>query len=249
VTADELEQAALSGWIADSEPLGGWTLRSANGFSGRANSCLAVGDPGVGYQRAAQVIIDYFTERDLEPRAQVIAGSPAEQALNDLGWQQTYVVTTVMAQPLAGLLGDHPRNPLVEISSELTDQWWQAFLQYRPVADHRVSDDESARRILAGVPPVGLAAIRSSAGKIAAVGRGHVSGEWLGLAALWTDPDHRRNGMATMIITELGHWAARYGARNVYLQVAKQNTGAIAAYARLGFAPHHDYVYLRPAVG
>jgi ribosomal protein S18 acetylase RimI-like enzyme len=210
---------------------------------------LAVGDPGVGYQQAAQLIIDYFTERGLEPRAQVVVGSPAEQALAGLGWQQTYVITTVMAQPLAGLLGDHPRNPLVEISTELTDQWWQAFLQYRPGADHRALDDQAARRILAGAPPVGLAAIRSTTGMITAVGRGHVSGEWLGLAALWTDPDHRRNGMATMIITELGHWAARYGARNVYLQVAKQNTGAIAAYSRLGFAPHHDYAYLKPAAG
>ncbi len=241
VSADELELAARASWIADSEPLGNWTLRSGNGFSGRANSCLAVGNPGMAYAQAAQLIIDYFTERGLEPRAQVIAGSEAEQALRELGWQQTYVITTVMAQPLVGLLGDHPRNPRVEINTDLTNEWWQSYLQYRPVPDHQV-----ARRILAGNPPVGLASIRSSTGVISALGRGHVGGDWLGLAALWTDPDHRRNGMATMIMRELGHWAARYAARSVYLQVAKENTGAIAAYSGLGFEPHHDYLYLKP---
>ena len=28
------------------EPLGEWTLRAGGGFTGRANSCHAVGDPG-----------------------------------------------------------------------------------------------------------------------------------------------------------------------------------------------------------
>jgi hypothetical protein len=41
-----LERRALPGWLALHEPLGEWTLRAAGGFTGRANSCLAVGDPG-----------------------------------------------------------------------------------------------------------------------------------------------------------------------------------------------------------
>jgi RimJ/RimL family protein N-acetyltransferase len=240
-TADELETAAAPGWIADHEPLGAWLLRSGNGFTGRANSCLAVGDPGVPYHRAAKIIVDFYTGLGLPPRVQTVTGGPVDRALRDLGWVETYVATTVMTSTLAGLLGDHPRNPQVKINSELTEDWWQSYLQYREVGDHQV-----ARRILGGPQPVGLAEIRDD-DVIVSLGRGQVSDEWLGLAGLWTRPDHRRRGLATMIMIELGHWAARLGARNVYLQVDQQNAGAIAAYASLGFVRHHDYCYLSPS--
>ena len=48
VTIAELEAVAAQGWRAPEEaPLGGWLLRAAEGFTGRANSALAVGDPGL----------------------------------------------------------------------------------------------------------------------------------------------------------------------------------------------------------
>ena len=239
-TPDELERATAVGWIADHEPLGDWLLRSGNGFTGRANSCLALGDPGLPYEQAITIIIDFYTGLGLEPRVQTVAGGPVEQRLRDLGWVDTYVRTTVMTQTLSGLIGDHRRNPEVEIDSTLTEDWWQAYLNYRPVNDHEVG-----RRILSGPPPVGLAAIRAD-GVIVSLGRGQVSNEWLGVAGLWTAPDHRRQGLATMIMIELGHWSARLGARNAYLQVETTNSGAIAAYESLGFVRHHDYLYLKP---
>lgn len=239
-TADELERAAAAGWIADREPLGSWLLRSAGGFTNRANSCLAVGDPGLPYDQAAEMIIDFYSRVGLEPRAQVINGSAADQALRDLGWAPTGIETVVMTSALSGLIGDHRRDPRVRLSDDLADDWWRAFLEYRPVGDHEV-----ARRILTGPPPVALAGVRMD-GAVASLGRGQVSNEWLGIAGLWTRPERRRRGLATMIMIELGHWAARLGARNVFLQVETGNTGAIAAYESLGFRPHHEYLYLRP---
>ena len=47
-----------AGWPTH-EPLGEWTLRSAGGFTGRANSCLAVGDPGLPIADAADRIVAY----------------------------------------------------------------------------------------------------------------------------------------------------------------------------------------------
>ena len=48
----------------------------------------------------------------------------------------------------------------------------------------------------------------------------------------------------------LGHWAARRGARNVYLQVASENADAVRAYEAMGFRFHHRYGYLAaPARG
>ena len=44
----ELEVLAANGWRApEEERLRGWLLRAAQGFTGRANSALAAGDPGI----------------------------------------------------------------------------------------------------------------------------------------------------------------------------------------------------------
>ena len=79
-----------------------------------------------------------------------------------------------------------------------------------------------------------------------AIARGHLSGAWLGVAAVWTRPDQRGRGSAAAVMTALGHWAARQGARYCYVQVDQGNQAAQAAYARLGFVRHHSYLYLAP---
>jgi GNAT superfamily N-acetyltransferase len=105
--------------------------------------------------------------------------------------------------------------------------------------------------ILEGHPPRAFAAVTAHEphdhSEFVAIARGHVNEDWLGLAAIWTRPDHRRRGVATAMITALGHWAARQGARYVYIQMATVNEPALAAYGKLGFVHHHSYVYLAPA--
>src|SRR5919112_5745293 len=58
-TEEDLERYALPAWLGISEPLGQWTLRAAGGFTARANSCLAVGDPGMPISAAAAQIITF----------------------------------------------------------------------------------------------------------------------------------------------------------------------------------------------
>jgi GNAT superfamily N-acetyltransferase len=97
--------------------------------------------------------------------------------------------------------------------------------------------------ILDGNPP---RAFGSAGEEIFAISRGHLSGDWLGLASIWTHPDHRRQGWAARLSVALGHWAARRGARYAYLQVDVDNQPALRAYERLGFTRHHGYLYLAP---
>jgi len=72
-------------------PLGEWSLRHQAAVEGRlvkrANSCLAVGDPGVALDRAAEAIVAFYAERDRRPLAQVEADSDVERALRGLGWR------------------------------------------------------------------------------------------------------------------------------------------------------------------
>src|SRR6187200_1027771 len=89
ISAHEVQQHALRGWLAWHEPLGDWTLRAGGGFTGRANSCHAVGDPGVSMPEAVERIIAFAIDHEIPALSQVIEGSPEEDALRDLGWVDT----------------------------------------------------------------------------------------------------------------------------------------------------------------
>src|SRR6266705_4661080 len=66
VSIGELEAVAARGWRAPEEaPLGGWLLRAAEGFTGRANSALAVGDPGMPLAAATAKVSDWYRARGL----------------------------------------------------------------------------------------------------------------------------------------------------------------------------------------
>ena len=104
----EVERHALPGWLADSEPLGEWTLRAGGGFTGRANSCHAVGDPGLPVGAAADRIIAYAARHGIAPMAMVVSGSAEEQALaTSAGWTPT-CPPRCWSVRLADVLGDRP---------------------------------------------------------------------------------------------------------------------------------------------
>lgn len=237
----ELEQIALTGWVAAREPLGEWTLRAGGGFTGRANSCLAVGDPEMPVLEAAARIIGYALEHGIEPRAQVIHGSEPEAQLRAMGWSDACVATDVLTARLSAFLGPGLPNDRVAVTEVFNERWLAAYRVSRP----NPADPALLRQILDGNAPRAFAAV-SVDGDIIGIGRAHVRAEWLGLASIWTAPEHRGQGWATALMRVLGHWAARRSARNVYLQVAAANTGAHQAYARLGFSKHHSYLYLAP---
>ena len=61
---------SLSGWrrCTGGRPrrkAGGWLLRAGDGFTGRANSALAVGDPGVPLDDALAAVCDWYHARGL----------------------------------------------------------------------------------------------------------------------------------------------------------------------------------------
>jgi N-acetylglutamate synthase len=247
ISAHDVQRHALPGWLAWHEPLGEWTLRSAGGFTRRANSCHAVGDPGMPIQQAAQRIIGFATTHDIDPRAQVIEGSAEEHALQRLGWVSTDQPTAVLTSRLADFLEDRPAEPVAKITETLQPNWEEAYHRSRPNS----ADPAIVRMILAGNPPRAFAATagqeRDDHSELIAIARGHRNQDWLGLASIWTRSDHRRRGLATAMMAALGHWAARQGARYVYLQMATVNEPGIAAYRSLGFIHHHAYRYLAPA--
>ena len=92
VSTRDAEVRALPLWTAaTTEPLGAWVLRVVEGERGRrsrrANSCLAVGDPGQPLASAAAHVTAFYAARDRPALTQVEAGSAVEAGLLELGWK------------------------------------------------------------------------------------------------------------------------------------------------------------------
>jgi ribosomal protein S18 acetylase RimI-like enzyme len=92
VSARDAERHSFPMWPqVERRQLGEWELRSDPAPVGRllkrANSCLAIGDPGRPVAEAAAAVGAFYAERGRGALAQVLLGSPTEQELGALGWE------------------------------------------------------------------------------------------------------------------------------------------------------------------
>jgi N-acetylglutamate synthase len=81
--------------------LGGWLLRAAGGFTGRANSALPLGEPGVPTERAVDEVEAWYRRRGLKPMIVIATGLNADgDALDHLlarrGWPRRQAPALVM---------------------------------------------------------------------------------------------------------------------------------------------------------
>jgi N-acetylglutamate synthase len=246
---DDLERAAARHWQApETEPLGEWLLRAAAGFTGRANSALPVGDPGMPRPAAVTLVEEWYRRRALPPMIVVpsplhsgAAPAPLDDFLAERSWALRPGPALVMTAEIADIPPLSPHTT-VHLAAE-PDAAWLALYRYRgqdlpPIA----------RTLLLSAPWQAFASIRQ-AGRTIAVGRISVApqslpGEpWGAITAVEVDATCRRRGLGAAITAVLAAAAAERGARRVLLQVETGNTPARALYARLGFRDSHRYHY------
>ncbi len=242
-SAAELSRRAVADWPPDEVvPLGEWLLRAAGGWSRRANSVLSVGDPGLPLPEALAHVQEFYDARGLPATATAFAGTGLDEELTARGWSAASDDILVQVAGVAGCLRafDHAGRPDAEVALGSFDEDWWEVSPDRPL-------DEHGRRILTGPREVVFARVYQD-DELVARGRGTLTVRHdvrLGLAGLWTHPEHRRRGLGNAVVLALLEWAAEAGATSAYLQVAAVNEAALAAYERLGFLTHHGYRYLR----
>ena len=239
VDAEDLQRICSDGWPAlVTEPLGEWVLRAAGGFTGRANSALVAGHPGVEVPVAFERISAFYRRHRLPPRAQVVVGSAWDAAFGDSGWGPTDVRggARVMVAPLR-TAPTNDATPQVTVSTQV-DRAWLAL--YNRAGGH---DSALVTALLEGPRDVAFARIGDPP---VAIGRMVVTGAWAGLAAVEVVPAQRRRGLATAVVDALMQRALERGARWCYLQVTPDNEAALALWRRYGFRVHHSYRYLAP---
>jgi N-acetylglutamate synthase len=239
-----LEQDCAAAWPAVvDEPLGQWRLRAAGGFTGRANSALTFGDPGLPVADALARVVAFADRNEIAPTAHVISGAPVETDLARAGWTVDEAhpggtESVVMTGPLTGF--DTAVPPGVTVPDVPPDDWW-------PLAVGAPAPTPAQRRVLAGRAGVGFGTVRAHDGQVVGIVRGAVIGDLLHIARLAVAPTHRRLGIGRGLLAGLAGWGARQGANRCALQVATHNHGAISLYETLGCVPHHRYQYWIPA--
>lgn len=255
-----LEQICADGWPAPVDrPLGGWRMRAAAGFTGRANSTLAAADPGMPVADALGRAQTFAAQHQLPARLQVPEKSPWHTAAlehgwrpddaHPAGWRVEVLVGGVDAAPTPGV------RRVEEIMVEGREHWRVAASE--PLggafgaAQQHVLTAPGVMHVafaLAPADPNGTVGAEVTAGPEVTVGsvRLAVLDQHLYVSRLRVASGARRQGWATTLMAAAARWGAGHGARWTVLQVASHNTAALELYRALGFTTHHRYLYLRP---
>jgi GNAT superfamily N-acetyltransferase len=237
-----LELAADEAWPAPVRArLGDWLLRSADNWTGRANSALAVGDPDRALDEAIDAVEEWYIAHGQRPliNAPMPLAAPVNAALDQRGWaaRPLTLVQTAPVAPLLTLAGSADLPP-AELADAPSDEW------YAMVAAHKGTLPEAAVRVLTGVREQVFVSVKDAGGGLLAVARGAVTGpdRWLGISLVQTAPHARRRGLGRQVVRALAQWGAQRGSGRAYLQVEERNAAAVALYGRLGFVTHHTYL-------
>jgi N-acetylglutamate synthase len=253
----ELQDVMADGW----QPLeraeyGGWRLRAAEGFTGRANSVLPLGEPPAPLTEAVDRAERWYAERGLPARFAVAwplgsgpdepsyGADPLEAELVRRGYGLDYpslVMTRALSGESSSAEGAADRAPKgyrLEVGEE-PDEGFLALYRYR-------GDDlpPVARRLLLSAPAQAFASVRlADSGRTVAIGRVASARGWSGVTAVEVAEDQRRRGLAGVVMSALHQWAAARGDHAAYLQVARHNTAARELYRGLGYTDHSGYHY------
>jgi GNAT superfamily N-acetyltransferase len=254
ISVGSLELVMAQHWqAAEQDWLGGWLLRATSGFTNRANSVLAIGEPGMPLDVAVTEVQDWYADRGLRP----VAAAPdprldeddAEQllaaagAFERAGWRPIAGAgADVMTGPTGELRGVGRGLPpgLVLDLKDNPDDAWMAQYHYRgqAVPEHGV-------RLLTSAPEQVFASIQDG-DRVVAVARGSMAERWTGLTAMEVDPQYRRQGLAQALIAAIAQWGWQRGARSLQLQVGETNEIGRRLYLAAGLEVHHRYAYLTP---
>ena len=250
-----LEAVAARGWQAlETEPMGGWLLRASGGFTGRANSVLPLGDPGLDLGEAIDTAVAWYAVRGLGPRflLPLPDAQPVDDELVRRGWRLGDVVHVLVApvRPLADAHAEDRADDRREVRvDDRPDEAWMGSYHYRggDLPPH-------ARQVLENGASPAFASVRAADGTVLAVARGSVDADptpgglaWRGVTAVEVDPAVRRQGLGGLVLRGLAAWAVGRGAVGCYLQVAAENEPALRLYGGVGFVRHHDYCYRLPS--
>lgn len=240
-----IEEITLNTWPAEqSVLLNGWILRTAAGYTKRANSvnplygaehCTA----GLGDQ--IKLAEQYYEQAGLKPVFKITPYTQPvnlDERLEELG----YTIVEPSSVKLLDLenLAIPDLRFTIQVSESLTEEWLNVFSELTELSD---KNRETLTRMLSASHLRQGYVLLYNNGTPTACGLGVIQNGCIGLYDIVTAPEYRRQGMAEQLLLALLHWGKSQGAMTSFLQVVQANAGASALYDKLGFKEIYQYWY------
>jgi len=235
-----IEEAGLNSWPALQQLLfDGWLVRFAQGYTKRANSVTPLYPSLLPEEEKIAWCEQMYKENQLPAIFRLLSFSGESRHLDQLLAQRGY---SALDRTLVCSLRMPPSpataNPVLRAISladwlPIYGQWSDRFRELQHV--HR----ELLERISS---PVLFAALYQQGAPVAC-GLGMLEHDVFGLFDIVTDPQERRKGYGTQLVTSMLDWGKQHGAQYAYLQVVDTNLAAQLMYAKLGFQESYQYWY------
>jgi N-acetylglutamate synthase len=228
----DLEAAAATTWPADTtEEFGKWLLRASKDNPLLQNSALPTGarpfgEPGMEIESALINVEDFYRRNVLPPAITVPlpAYTQLDEYLETQGWNVAaeysfMVIDTSDLQPLI-----QRQQFTIEISQEPTDAWFS--IQGQELSDNLHRYPANYLSILID-------------GQNVASGRIAFNGDWGVITHVFVMSEHRRQGIARLIMHALADTAREQNCRKLTLQVDSNDSPAVSLCQSLRFRLHH----------
>ncbi|OME74676.1 hypothetical protein BSK65_03115 [Paenibacillus odorifer] len=240
-----IEEITLNTWPAEqSVLLNGWVLRTAAGYTKRANSVNPLyGEKSSLADLTNQIKLaeQYYKDAGLKPVFKItpyIQPTNLDEALAERGYT-VVEPSSVRLLELEGLATPDLRYE-IQVQESLTEEWLNAFTKLSALSKDNGST--LTRMLSACLLQQGYILLFNN-GVPTACGLGVIQNGYIGLFDIITASDQRRQGMAEQLLLALLHWGKTQGATTAFLQVVQANTGASALYDKLGFKEIYQYWY------
>jgi N-acetylglutamate synthase len=240
-TINSLEQAGFNAWPAlRTEMVGGWLVRTADGYTKRANSANYVKPGFLPIANLVAGCVARFEMEALRPIFRIVERpetEPVERHLAEEGWQSL--------DPSLVLVGDAGRA----FARHDADPDWALLPLDQWAACHArlAGQDETTAarhlRLLSMLDRPSFPAVMRLDGDVAACGLAVADAGLLGFFDIYTDARHRGRGLARRLMAGQVAAARSLGIDALYLQVVAANAPAIALYRKLGFGEAYRYHY------
>jgi GNAT superfamily N-acetyltransferase len=237
-----IEEAGLNSWPALQQLLfDGWLVRFAQGYTKRANSVTPLYPSLLPTEEKIAWCEQLYKEQQLPTIFRLLSFSEESLHLDQLLARRGYsALDRTLVWSLKFPSESVTRSPALRVLS-LPD-WLPIYAQWT----ERFSDLQHLHHeLLARISSPVLFAALYQQDACVACGLGVLENEAFGLFDIVTDPEQRRKGYGTQLVTGMLAWGKQHGAQHAYLQVVAANQTAQQLYAKLGFQERYQYWYRR----
>jgi N-acetylglutamate synthase len=238
-TIRTLERRALAAWPAlQTTEQDGWALRTADGYTKRANSANAIGPAHAPVDMQIACIEAHYRARNLPTvfRLTPLADPTLDRALEARGYARVDPSLVMVARP-----GRHLHDKQTVDAGDPWTGWFADFVRATQASPDAAAKLAAVLRCVS--PPALFVRILDAANRPTAFAMAVADEGYVGIFEVLSAAHARRQGFGHRTVAHAMAWGFAQGAHTAYLQVAADNAPALALYAALGFAPLYGYHY------